>query len=238
MEKSFTFKFASDQELVLKVREGAFTPTGTTNELVQSVHEHLNQPGKLLDLGCGIGVTGLALSKLGLVKGALCASDLSQSAVECAKKNAAKYSCDIVAKCGSVFEPWQGEKFDYIVNDISGVAKAVAEISPWFTGVPCDAGFDGVALVTQVLNEAPNYLNEGGKIFFPVISLSNIDKIIAAAQDNFKTVRMLSRAEWPLPKEMYQHAALLRELREKNDISFSEKFGMMIWSTDIYMAHN
>ena len=235
----YKFNFADDKELLLKISQGAFTPTATTSELVKAVHQYLgSKRGKLLDLGCGIGVSGLALNELGIVDQPLYASDLSKSGVECAKENADKYSCKSVIKCGSIFEPWEGEKFDYIVNDISGIAKQVADISPWFIGVPCDSGDDGVGLVNKVLTQAPNYLNQDGKLFFPVISLSNVDRIIADAKQHFKNVEIITHGEWPLPKEMYQHKELLYKLRDSEDIKFTEKFGMIICFTDIYVAYN
>ncbi len=237
MKNTINFKFDGDKELVLTISDGAFTPTATTSELVKAVHKYTKTPGKVLDLGCGIGVTGLALNELGLVSGPLYASDLSVSAIECTKENAEKYSCPVVAKHGSIFEPWAGEKFDYIVNDISGIAKKVADISPWFIGVSCDSGADGVSLVAQVLKQASQYLNKNGKLFFPVISLSSVDKIISSAKENFKNVEMITRGEWPLPKEMYAHKDLLYQLRESGDIQFSEKFGMIICYTDICVAY-
>lgn len=235
---SISFKFDEDKELVLSSPEGVFTPTGTTDGIVQGVAEYISKPGKLLDLGCGIGVVGLALYQLGLVEGALYASDLGEKAIEATIANAKTYGCDVVARSGSIFAPWAGEKVDYIVNDISGIAEQVSVLSPWFRGVSCEAGVDGTALVEKVLKEASSYLNEGGAVFFPAISFSAVDKILAIANANFTSVERLLHSEWPLPSDMVEHIPVLRELQEKNLIQFSEKFGMVLCFTDVYVAYN
>jgi methylase of polypeptide subunit release factors len=236
--EKYIFKYSGDRELFLSNPEGVFTPTGTTDALVKAAGSYLSIPGKLLDLGCGNGVAGLAMDQLGFVKKPLFASDLSKDAVEVTKNNAETYHCPVVAKIGSIFEPWQGEKFDCILNDISGVAKRVAEISPWFNSVPCESGEDGSELIVKMLNSAPDYLNEGGVLFFPVISLSNAEKIVEVATKKFLHVKRLSRDEWPFPKEMTLHEKLLEEMADNNIISFKKKFGLMIYYTDIYVAYN
>ena len=99
-------------------------------------------------------------------------------AVNCARDNAKLHQCPIDAKCGALLEPWEGETFDYIVDDVSGVAEEAARLSPWFKAVPCQSGPDGTSLVTEVINKAPAYLKKGGSIFFPVVSFSNVNKIV------------------------------------------------------------
>ena len=236
--EEYQFKFGNNQYLLLKNPPGVFTPTGTTSAIVKAASTYIEKPGKLLDLGCGNGVVGIAMYEMGLVEEPLNASDLSKDAVEILKVNAQLYNCSVIAKCGSIFEPWQGEKFDYILNDISGVAKQVAEISPWFNAIPCESGEDGTDLITKMLISAPNHLNKKGVLFFPVISLSNVDKILEVANNNFSYVEHLSSNEWPLPKEMITHVNLLDKMASEKLISFTKKFGLITFNTDIYVAYN
>lgn len=237
-ENYFKFTFDEGRELLLLNDEDVFKPTGTTSALVNTVKSYLRKPSKLLDLGCGIGVTGLSLKMLGLVKDPLFASDISKKAIECMQVNAKEYDCDVIAKSGSIFDPWKGYKFDTIVNDISGVSQYVADISPWFNNVSCDSGPDGTKLTIEVLKKARNHLYEDGQIFFPVISLSDVKKIVETARIHFKVVKKLSSKDWPLPKEMYQYKNELEVLKEQGQIYFETKFGMIIWYTDIYVAYN
>jgi len=227
-----------DASLVLSHDEGVFEPTGTTAVLVEAVQRFIEKPGKLLDLGCGCGVVGLALCQKGLVKLPLYASDLSIEAVDATKKNASQAGFEVVAKDGALFEPWTNETFDYIIDDVSGVAEEIARISPWFQHVPCESGVDGTALVVNVIKNAVSFLNPGGFLFFPIISLSNVDKILEEANAHYDNVECLSHREWPLPKEMYGHKDLLKRLQGDEHIQLIEKFGMMIFFTDVYVAYN
>jgi len=88
------------------------------------------------------------------------------------------------------------------------------------------------------LKQAPAYLNKGGLLFFPVISFSDCDKILTTARPHFSQLIRLVHKEWPLPKQMYAHRALLNKLKNEGLIQFTEKFGMVLWHTDVYIAYN
>lgn len=232
-----TFKIENDREISLHVPEGVFAPTGTTKVLIEAVRSYVKKPGKLLDLGCGSGAVGITLQQMGMVTPPLYASDISDKAIECVQKNAAVYGCSVVARCGPLFDLWENEKFDYIVNDVAGIAQEVAQHSPWYHNVPCESGVDGTVFVRRVIAEAAKYLNPGGLLFFPAISFSNIEVIVATAREHFTHVEQLSHTEWPLPKEMYAHLAVLERLQTQGHIQFIEKFGMVLYFTDIYVAY-
>ena len=71
----------------------------------------------------------ITLSIKGLVEAPLYASDLSEGASECILKNCDRYDVPVVIKEGSLLEPWVGEKFDIVVDDISGVAEEAAKLA-------------------------------------------------------------------------------------------------------------
>ena len=236
--KEIQFSLSYDKKIELVTGTGVFTPNATTDLLIHGVKELVTEPSTLLDLGCGTGVVGLALHYAGLVKEPLQASDLSSSAVECSRENFERYGCPAVVREGSLFEPWHNKKFDIIVDDISGIAQDVADISPWFQGVPCDTGKDGIDLVVEILRSAPEYLNSEGRIFFPVLSLSNVDMILKEAKDTFTSVVLVGRKDWPLPKDLYIHLPLLRKLNAEGAIKLEERFGMVLCYTEVYCARN
>jgi len=236
MNEEIKFSLSSDVESSLVTSAGVFTPNTTTNLLIDAVKGAISKRSSVLDLGCGTGVVGIALHLQDLVKEPLNASDLSKESVLCSRENFERYNCTAEAHQGSLFDPWVDRKFDVIVDDISGIAQRVAEISPWFQGVPCDTGNDGVDLVVDIINNASKYMEDGGCLFFPVLSLSNVDRILQVANENFKNVERVGRTDWPLPKELNTHIPLLRELSKEGVIKLEEKFGMILCYTEVYCA--
>jgi 16S rRNA G1207 methylase RsmC len=237
-DTDINFSIGDGEQLDLVYSEGVFFPNATTSLIIQAVKTCITEPVTLLDLGCGTGVVGIALYLNGLIKLPIYMSDLSEEAISCSVKNTQRYGCAAEVRHGSLFQPWSSSKFDVIVDDISGIAQSVAEVSPWFQGVPCDTGIDGIDLVTEVICHAPNFLNPNGKFFFPVLSLSNVDKLLEIANKNFESVSQVCRQEWPLPPELKVHLPLLRKLKEAGYIKLEEKFGMAICFTEVYCATN
>ena len=92
-----------------------------------SDHIIIGTPGKVLDLGAGSGVVGFALHILGKAEGKLYASDLSNDASLLIETNAKDLGIPVISRHGSIFDPWENESFDYIIDDISGIAEKVAE---------------------------------------------------------------------------------------------------------------
>jgi len=240
MEQRSEIKFtiSPDNEIELMAAPGVFIPTATTNILIQSVKDSISSPVNLLDLGCGTGIVGIALHLQGLIQMPLYASDLSDPAVQCSRDNFKRYGCSAEVRSGSLFEPWLDQKFDVIVDDISGVARDIANVSPWFQGIPCDTGNDGTDLIVKILRDAPQHLNEGGRFFFPVLSLSNVDKLLQVAKENFAVVSRVGRQDWPLPAELKMHLTLLQKLNAEGSIKLEEKFGMLLCYTEVYCASN
>lgn len=82
---------------------GVFLPNTTTNLLIQAVRKNALKASKILDLGCGTGVVGLALYIHGVGSDPIYASDLSESAIACSQINFEKYGCESILKVGSLF---------------------------------------------------------------------------------------------------------------------------------------
>ena len=232
------FSISAEKEIELASAPGVFSPNATTTLLIQSVKKVISEPVTILDLGCGTGVVGIALYLQGLTKAPIYASDLSKSSVLCSRINFDRYSCVAEVRDGSLFQPWSGYRFDVIVDDISGIASGVAAVSSWFQGVPCESGEDGVDLVVEVILGAPRHLSEGGSFFFPVLSLSNVDKILKVAKECFGSVERVGRQDWPLPIELKEHLPLLKMLCAKGAVKLEERFGMTLCYTEVYCAKN
>ena len=130
------------------------------------------------------------------------------------------------------------QKFDIIIDDISGISSTVASLSSWFDGVPCESGEDGAKLTIEVLRNSKKYLKPGGLLFFPIISFSNVKKIEEEAKKLFAKVNLLSNNTWPFPDELMKHNKILANLKEKDLITYEDKFGIRLAFTKIMVAQN
>ena len=237
-EPYFDYKLPEINTIInFKIGDKAFIPTATSDFLIKACTKEMKIPGSILDLGCGVGIVGISLALMGRAS-EVHASDLSDHAIDLCEKNAESHNVIMNAKIGDSFEPWAGHSFDYIIDDISGVAEKIAEKSEWFSNVPCASGQDGTKLVVKVLEKALDYLKPGGRVFFPAISLSNCEKIISAAQSKFKNVIKIQSNKWFLPDDLAKDIALLNALKAEGNITFENKFGKVICFTDIYMAYS
>lgn len=215
-----------------------FTPNATTGLLVSTTLKLLKKKSDVLDLGCGTGFVGLTVAKNLKFKNNYYFSDVSKKAISLCKKNAKKNKIKIEAKAGGLYEPWKNKKFDLIIESVSAIAKKVADISPWYkNGIPCNCGEDGTVLVEKVLKESKKYLKKNGKLIFPIVTLSNKKKILRIAKKYFKTVKLVVSKDWPLPKSMYSKSKLLNQLKKKGIISFKSKYGLILYTSDIYIAY-
>ena len=143
----------------------------------------------------------------------------------------------IIIKNGSMFKPWINQKFDLIVESVSAISEPVANWSPWYNKhITCKAGEDGTELVNEILKEGKKFLKKGGKIIFPIVSLSKKDKIISKAKKNYRTVKLLSSKDWPLPKVMYKYEKQLENLKKRKLIDYKKRFGIILYTSYIFVA--
>jgi SAM-dependent methyltransferase len=113
---------------------------------------------RTLDLGTGCGIQALHASRF---SGHVIATDISQRALAYASFNAEVNGIrNIEFRLGSMFEPVEGEQFDFIVTNPPFV------ITPRAEGVPSyeyrDGGRVGDAIVAEVIAGAGSHLRPGG----------------------------------------------------------------------------
>ncbi len=103
------------------------------------------------------------------------ASDISEKALKVAKGNAKSLGLDkeIELRQGDLFEPWKGEKFDYLVANLPYIPHEemktlVLDIHHWEPRIALDGGREGLEIYERLLEQASDYLNKNYRIFFEI----------------------------------------------------------------------
>ena len=129
------------------------------------------QKVKVLDLCTGSGCIGISVAKLCPdTEGTL--ADISEGALSVAKKNAQNLDAGVTLIKGNLFENIEG-RFDYILSNppyipsevIEGLMPEVKEHEP---RLALDGEADGLSFYREIINEAPDYLNPDGRIYFEI----------------------------------------------------------------------
>ena len=237
MQNRKDFLIINKKKIFYKPNKNVFEPNLTSKLLIEAAVENIKikKSIKLLDLGCGCGAVGLSIAKILKIKDGLFFSDLSMDALKNTKQNLDQFNKKGVVKSGSMFKPWQGEKFDIIINDISAISSMVSKISPWFKKIPCESGKDGTDLTLEFLKKLNNYTKKGTIVFFPVLSLSNEKKIIKFAKKKYANLKCVKKIRWPLPKNMNNKKNKLEKLKNLSYINFEIISGKIVCNTSVYM---
>lgn len=243
LSETFEYKdrdFGDMQGIVVATNSDVFHPTSTTNLLLGGVRGFANKDAtSALDLGCGCGIVAVALAKLILPNAAIYASDISAEAVKLASQNAGNLQLAIDCRCGSLFEPWAGMRFDLIVDDVAGMSEPIARHSRWYPPhIHSDAGEDGARWIVRILSEAPEFLTPQGQIFFPVLTFSNESRILDAARNHFATVELITEQWYPLGSDLLPHLNVIEDLMAKGQVEIKKKGSRWLWATKIYRAAN
>ena len=213
---------------------GIFTPTLTSELIIKFSEKYLLKNQRILDLGCGGGIISASLYRKKLNQ-SFYLSDLDLLAVKRAKKNLEPIKTNFTIKQGNLFEPWKKQKFDLIINDVSGVSSHVAKISSWFKNVPIDNSISGTNLLKRVVDKCENYMNSNSTFITPIISLSNVKKAKSFLKKKLKIIS-IKEFDWPLPQTMMSNIKVLEKLKKDKIIYFKKNFGIIICSTILIAA--
>lgn len=197
----------------------------------------LKPESSCLDLGCGDGnILRNVAQKKGLIK--INGSDASAEAVSKARLIAETEGVNCDYRVGHLLEPWSGSKFDLISCDIAAISATIANKSDWYSGVSCNTGEDGLALVTQVIHQVNNFLNPGGIFIIPMLSLANTDLLYSKIIEIFVTVECVASKMWPMPKNLIAKINNDKLPLVCDNWKIEEKFGMFTAKTIILKCSN
>ena len=187
------FKSANFYGLDFIVTKDVLSPRMDTERLVEMVLKYCNSKTKILDIGTGSGVIAVTIAKK--IGAKVTAIDISEQALEVAKKNAEKNGVKISFKKSDIFSSLKKEKFDIIVSnppyipseDICSLDDEVKKYDPLCA---LDGGDDGLEFYRKIIGGAPNHLSKNGMIFFEV-GVGQAEDVKNLLQKNFKDIKII-----------------------------------------------
>lgn len=132
------------------------------------ISEHVprcvNEGDVVLDLGTGIGILGIIAAKKAKT---VVASDISLESVQLAKKNAEinKVEKKFFVFAGNMFESLKRNSFDLIIGNVPMMPAFPAYHKDPLSHAK-DGGPDGRLFIDKMIEEAPGYLKNGGRLLF------------------------------------------------------------------------
>lgn len=152
------------------VNENVLTPRQETELLVEEVLK-VCEGKRVLDLCTGSGCIIISLAKLGNLKEAI-GIDISEKALEVAKKNQERLEASVTFIQSDLFEEVEGT-YDIIVSNPPYIpTKEIEELMPEVRDhepmLALDGTEDGLAFYRKIIENAKNYLNEGGAVLFEI----------------------------------------------------------------------
>ena len=184
------FEYFYDRKF--KVTKDVLSPRMETEELIYKVIEYVNASNKnkfkILDLCTGSGIIAITLKKeLEQVSVDIIASDISEEALEVAKENSQSHDATIKFIKSDIFNNID-DKFDIIVSnppyiDRKDELTMQDNVPNYDPHLALFAEEEGMYFYRKIIEQANDYLNENGVIFFE-IGYDQKDKIIKLADMN------------------------------------------------------
>lgn len=184
------FEYFYDRKF--KVTKDVLSPRMETEELIYRVVEYVKSTKKnnlkILDLCTGSGIIAITLKKeLSQFSIDVVASDISEEAIKVAKENAQSHDATIKFIKSDIFNNIDN-KFDIIVSnppyiDRKDEVTMQDNVLKYDPHLALFAEEEGMYFYRKIIEQANDYLNENGVIFFE-IGYDQKDKIIKLADMN------------------------------------------------------
>ena len=184
------FEYFYDRKF--KVTKDVLSPRMETEELIYRVVEYVKSTKKnnlkILDLCTGSGIIAITLKKeLSQFSIDVVASDISEEAIKVAKENAQSHDATIKFIQSDIFNNI-ADKFDIIVSnppyiDRKDEVTMQDNVLKYDPHLALFAEEEGMYFYRKIIEQANDYLNENGVIFFE-IGYDQKDKIIKLADLN------------------------------------------------------
>ncbi|MGN1318672.1 MAG: peptide chain release factor N(5)-glutamine methyltransferase [Lachnospirales bacterium] len=154
------------------VNENTLIPRGDTEILVEQAIATINDSGfnSVLDIGTGSGAIGVSIAYYTKAKVTSC--DISDKALEVARKNARENNVEVEFIKSDLFENIKGQ-FDVIVSNppyiesdvINTLSPQVKDYEPI---IALDGGKDGLKFYRLIVQNCHKFLSKGGYLMFEI----------------------------------------------------------------------
>ncbi|MBQ4559304.1 MAG: peptide chain release factor N(5)-glutamine methyltransferase [Tyzzerella sp.] len=155
------------------VNEHVLVPRQDTEVLVESVLDILEPEMRVLDMCTGSGCILISLMKLCNLANVIgVGADISEEALRVSRKNAEQLGVEATWIHSDLFSKVEGQ-YDVIVSNppyirtsvIEGLKEEVKFHDPF---IALDGKEDGLYFYRRIVDESPNYLKKGGKLYFEI----------------------------------------------------------------------
>jgi len=158
------------RDLELAVSPAVLIPRPETELLADHLLASAPEGGRVLDLGTGSGAIAIAaaVERPDLV---VTAADISQEALDTARRNAEKYAADIRFVESDLFAALENETFDFVAANLPYVTETEyetlqPEVKDFEPRLALTAPDEGFALIARAAAELPRRLAPGGRAGF------------------------------------------------------------------------
>jgi len=208
-------------DVVLEPAEGVFTPSPHGMFYARALHV---EPGeRVIDIGTGSGVLGIAAAKRGAH---VLVTDISARAVEAAEHNAQLNGVQIDGRVGTLFAGAEGP-FDVILANLPNeiVAPAhIAQLDP-AQAHALAGGARGNEQILALLDAAHRHMHATSRLYLGVHALTDYHATLRTALDHY-ALRLLDLAPLPVKPFVTEHLDFYRGLAEAGVIElFSDADG-------------
>lgn len=169
-------------DLCFEVFDEVYEPAEDTFLIAGKLDQAIVEGDIVLDIGTGCGILGVIASKKA---SKVIATDVNPHAIECAKQNAKanRAAGKMEVRLGDLFEPvLKTEKFDVILFNAPYLPSKPEEEKTW-TDRAWAGGRAGRQIADRFISDAPEYLNEKGRILLVQSTLSNIKATLKRFSD-------------------------------------------------------
>jgi SAM-dependent methyltransferase len=218
----------------IEVNPGVFAPTHTSRTIAEALE--IGAGETVIDVGCGSGVLSLVAARLGA--GRVIGVDLSEEAIEVARRNAVLLEVDerVEFRVGNLLDPVRGIEADVIIGDVSGIPDEIAAVSGWFpdgrAGGP--TGSELPAAMLESVNES-GCLRPGGRLFLPTGTIQAEGRILEVARRIFGAANLQSllEREFPLPDVVARSKAVARMMKE-GILDLHARGSRLLWRLQVW----